>query len=77
MLFNQCHHLLQQTIFECTAALSIRCGPAPSTTGLAEMMETALTDISGMFFVYFLPSVLCPLAVYSTCLLYTSDAADE
>ena len=51
------HHLLQQTVLECTAALnSMRDGPW--ATGLAAVMEAVLTGISGMLFVYFPLSVL-------------------
>ena len=60
MLFKQRHHLLQQSIFECTAALDwTRDGPK-GHTGLAAVMKAALTDIRGMLLVYYL---LCPLAV--------------
>ena len=67
VLFKK-YHLLQQTIFECIAALkSLRDGPLGH--GLAAVMEAALTGISGMLFVY----LLCPLP--SACLVYGAFVA--
>ena len=55
--FQTASHLLQQTIFEYTAALnSMRDGPMGH--GLAAVMGAVLTGIRGMLFVYFLLYVL-------------------
>ena len=58
VLAKQHHHLLEQTIFRCTAAFkSTR--TTPRATVLAAVMEAALTGTSSMLSMYCLLYIFC------------------